>query len=82
MTLDSLFAEVTRKKLFLSNFYQGTDDQWRCWLRKRRNDIGKMHGIGATPEEALRAAIDWKAELPDPEPVATPRLQDQFEDLL
>jgi len=77
--LDDLFAEARKKKLFVSNFYQGSDDLWRCWLRKRRNDIGKMFGMGATPAEALRGAIDWKPEVAEPPPSS---IEDQFVDLL
>lgn len=77
MSLDTVFDRVRYEKLFVSNLYEGTDGLWRCWLRKRRNDIGKMSGIGATAESAILAALT-------PPPIEQPikSVSNQFEDLL
>lgn len=77
--VDDLFAEVRKKKLFVSNFYQGTDDKWRCWLRKKLHGGTKLFGIGDTAAEAMRRAIDWKPEVAEPPPSS---IEDQFADLL
>lgn len=79
MTLDDLFSEARKRKLFVSNFYQGTDDLWRCWLRKQRNSRAKMYGIADTAEEAMRNALDWKPEVAEAPPSS---IEDQFADLL
>lgn len=56
-SVDDLLAEVKRRKIWVSNLYQGTDDLWRCLLREKRNGLHVKHGRGNTAADALRAAL-------------------------
>ena len=79
MTLDEAFTRIRREKMFVSNLYQGTDGQWRCWLRKTTNGNPKASGIGPTALDAIMTALT-------PPIVETPSspasIADQFADLL
>ncbi len=58
MSIDELLREIRRRKLFVSNLYEGTDRLWRCFLRERRNVMPSVHqGQGATAAEAIRNAL-------------------------
>lgn len=59
--LGKLLQLAAHKKLLLNNLFQIEPDKWRCNLRTTG---GKTTGFGngATPEEALKAAmleVEW-----------------------
>lgn len=70
MTLDQLFAEIAQRKLRVTNLYLDTGRAWRCSLRRNDREVSSLRGIGATPHDAIRDALDIR-------PAADP-----FEDLL
>lgn len=56
--MDELLLEVSRRKLFVSNLYEGVDRTWRCFIRDRRNTMPSIHqGHGKTAAEAVRNAL-------------------------
>ena len=56
--IESLLAEIARRKWFVTNLYQGTDRVWRCILREKNNQITPCHhGAGSTMQVALEAAL-------------------------
>lgn len=58
MSIDELLREVRRRKLFVSNLYEGADRIWRCFIRDRRNVMPSIHhGQGASAAEAIRDAL-------------------------
>ncbi|TPI86388.1 hypothetical protein [Mesorhizobium sp. B2-8-9] len=58
MSTGSLLAEIKRRKLLVSNLYEGVDGLWRCFLRDKRNEMPSPYrGEGPTAEAALRAAM-------------------------
>ncbi|RWE37460.1 hypothetical protein [Mesorhizobium sp.] len=74
MSTGSLLAEIKRRKLYVSNLFEGTDGLWRCFLRDKRNEMPSPYrGEGATAEAALRSAMPL-AQLPQP--------KTEFSDLL
>lgn len=61
-TIESMLAELERRKMKVLNFYEGTDSVWRCLLRSRRNDLDVKHGRGKTAADALRKALEPEFE--------------------
>jgi hypothetical protein len=59
MTIEALFAEATARRLRINNLFERNDGIWQA---NTRTDDPVAHcyefGLGATPQEALRAALD------------------------
>jgi hypothetical protein len=66
MTIEALFAEATTRHLRINNLFERIDGVWQA---NTCTDDPVAHcyefGLGATPQEALRAALD-KSEEPMP----------------
>lgn len=66
--IETLLAELRRRKLWVSNLYEGHDATWRCFLREKRNGRFVSQGTGKTMADAISAAL--------------PKKNDDFKDLL
>lgn len=56
-SIEDLLAEIKRRKMFVTNLYEGTDKIWRVFLRKRQSEVYVDQAQGATAAEALRRVL-------------------------
>lgn len=75
--IDALFEQAKRKKLRISNFFQGTNGNWYCLVHKGK----KIHGVAFAdnPITALTRALDGHSYI---EKTQEQEIADQFADLL